>query len=45
MLEKLKKKGIDITSIENSNKSKEKRIEDFINELPTEAKRKLEVLI
>ncbi|XP_023937280.1 arginyl-tRNA--protein transferase 1 [Bicyclus anynana] len=42
MLEKLKKKGIDVSNI-GSNKNREKQIEDFINELPSEAKRNLEI--
>ncbi|XP_045775221.1 arginyl-tRNA--protein transferase 1 isoform X1 [Maniola jurtina] len=43
MLEKLKKKGIDVSTVANSNKNNEKQIEDFINELPSEVKRKLEI--
>lgn len=42
-LEKLKEKGIDITTISNINKNKEKQVEDFINELPDDVKHKLEV--
>lgn len=43
-LEKLKEKGIDITTVNNISKNKEKQIEDFINELPDDVKQKLEVL-
>ncbi|KAI8439395.1 hypothetical protein MSG28_013198 [Choristoneura fumiferana] len=42
-LEKLKEKGIDITTLNNTNKNKEKQVEDFINELPNDVKLKLEV--
>lgn len=42
-LEKLKDKGIDVTSLPNNNKNIEKQLEDFINELPDEFKQKLEV--
>ncbi|XP_053610397.1 arginyl-tRNA--protein transferase 1 isoform X2 [Plodia interpunctella] len=40
-LEKLKEKGIDVTTL--SSKNKEKQLEDFINELPDDFKQKLEV--
>lgn len=43
MLEKLKKKGVDITSVNKTN-NKERQIEEFINDLPSEVKRKLEVI-
>ncbi|CAH2092903.1 unnamed protein product [Euphydryas editha] len=43
MLEKLKNKGVDINTLDSSNKNKEKEIEDFLNELPNEVKRKLEI--
>lgn len=42
-LEKLKEKGIDITTLSNTSKNKEKQVEDFINELPDDVKHKLEV--
>ncbi|XP_039756399.1 arginyl-tRNA--protein transferase 1 isoform X1 [Pararge aegeria] len=42
-LEKLKKKGIDVSNIDNSNKNKEKQLEDFINELQSNVKRNLEI--
>ncbi|KAM3965873.1 arginyltransferase 1 [Aphomia sociella] len=42
-LEKLKENGIDITTLSNTNKNKEKQIEDFINELPDDVKQKLEI--
>lgn len=45
MLEKLKNKGVDINTLDNSSKNKEKQIEDFINELSNDVKRKLEVCI
>ncbi|XP_038222784.1 arginyl-tRNA--protein transferase 1 [Zerene cesonia] len=41
-LEKLKAQGIDISSLD-TNKSKEKQIEDFIKDLPEDVKHKLEV--
>lgn len=44
-LEKLKEKGIDINTLPNNNKNKEKQLEDFINDLPDEFKQKLEVVI
>ncbi|XP_013199429.2 arginyl-tRNA--protein transferase 1 [Amyelois transitella] len=40
-LEKLKDRGIDVTTL--SNKNKEKQIEDFINELPEDVRQKLEI--
>ncbi|XP_046969534.1 arginyl-tRNA--protein transferase 1 isoform X1 [Vanessa cardui] len=43
MLEKLKNKGVDINSLDTTNKNKEKQIEDFINELPNEVTRKFEI--
>ncbi|XP_059052630.1 arginyl-tRNA--protein transferase 1 [Achroia grisella] len=42
-LEKLKEKGIDITTVKNTNKNKEKQIEDFINDLPDDIIQKLEI--
>lgn len=45
MLEKLKNKGVDINTLDNRSKNKEKQIEDFINELSNDVKRKLEVCI
>ncbi|XP_061718518.1 arginyl-tRNA--protein transferase 1 [Cydia pomonella] len=42
-MEKLKEKGIDINSLSNINKNKEKEVEDFINELPNDVKHKLEI--
>lgn len=43
-LEKLKEKGVDVDSVSlKSNKNMEKQVEDFINELPEEAKNKLQV--
>lgn len=42
-LEKLKEKGIDVSNLPKISKNKEKQVEDFINELPDEVKRKLEV--
>ncbi|CAG9111731.1 unnamed protein product [Plutella xylostella] len=44
-LEKLKEKGIDISTLQNTNnsKNKEKQIEDFINDLPEDLKNKVEV--
>ncbi|XP_052756992.1 arginyl-tRNA--protein transferase 1 [Galleria mellonella] len=42
-LEKLKEKGIDVSIVMNSNKNKEKQIEDFINDLPDDVKQKLEI--
>lgn len=42
-LEKLKQMGIDTTTISNSSKTKEKQLEDFINELPDDPKQKLQI--
>ncbi|KPJ13854.1 Arginyl-tRNA--protein transferase 1 [Papilio machaon] len=42
-LQKLKDKGVDITTLSDTNKNKEKQIEDFINELPENVKHKLEI--
>ncbi|XP_049875795.1 arginyl-tRNA--protein transferase 1 [Pectinophora gossypiella] len=42
-LEKLKEKGIDVSSLNNINKNKEKQVEDFINELPKEFQKRLEI--
>lgn len=42
-LEKLKEKGVDINTLSNVNKNKEKQLEDFLNELPKEYQQRLEV--
>ncbi|XP_068617683.1 arginyl-tRNA--protein transferase 1 [Battus philenor] len=42
-LEKLKEKGVDVSTIINPDKNKEKQIEDLINELPENVKHKLEI--
>ncbi|KAI5642164.1 arginyl-tRNA--protein transferase 1 [Phthorimaea operculella] len=42
-LEKLKEKGIDISTLNHTNKNKEKQLEDFINELPKEFQQRLEL--
>ncbi|XP_041982131.1 arginyl-tRNA--protein transferase 1 [Aricia agestis] len=42
-LEKLKLKGIDVSTIEDRSKDKEKQVEDFINEVPEDIMKKLEV--
>lgn len=42
-LEKLKEKDVNITTLSNVNKNKEKRLEDFINELPKEFQQRLQV--
>ncbi|XP_072944615.1 arginyl-tRNA--protein transferase 1 isoform X2 [Epargyreus clarus] len=41
-LERLKQKGIDVSTLEKK-QNKEKQVEDFINELPKETKRKLKI--
>ncbi|XP_026321324.1 arginyl-tRNA--protein transferase 1 [Hyposmocoma kahamanoa] len=41
--EKLKEKGVDITTLSNTNKNKEKQLEDFLNELPKEYQQRLEI--
>ncbi|CAG9788705.1 unnamed protein product [Diatraea saccharalis] len=42
-LQKLKEKGIDVTSVTKHCQNKEKQVEDFINELPKDVKHKLEI--
>ncbi|KAG6443353.1 hypothetical protein O3G_MSEX002745 [Manduca sexta] len=42
-LEKLKEKGIDVSSLNTTSKNNEKQIEEFINELPDDVKKKLEI--
>lgn len=42
-LEKLKEKGVDVGTLSSTEKNKEKQMEDFINELPKEYQKRLEV--
>lgn len=42
-LEKLREKGVDVNSMNSACKSKEKQIEDFVNELPDDVKHKLQI--
>lgn len=44
MLEKLQRKGINVTTLDNTGKNTPKTIEDIINELPDNVKSKLEVI-
>ncbi|OWR49466.1 arginyl-tRNA-protein transferase 1 isoform 1 [Danaus plexippus plexippus] len=43
MLEKLQRKGINVTTLDNTGKNTPKTIEDIINELPDNVKSKLEI--
>ncbi|XP_063829520.1 arginyl-tRNA--protein transferase 1-like isoform X2 [Ostrinia nubilalis] len=42
-LEKMKEKGIDVSNLPKTCRDQEKQVEDFINELPSEVKHKLEI--